>query len=134
MKAALRQCKPLRTLGLGLIVMAATAVPASAETWTAGCHSLEFRFDRTNKKASIFMKSVGAVAYEVATGTIALDNGTALRAVFSPPPMADDDPIIEVGLNKSRKIVYLVRHRSGSNDVKDGVFCETPIQVSGSGN
>ena len=118
---------------LGLLVLAA-ATTASADTWTAACNNLEFRFDRANKRGAILMKSVGGTSFEVATGTIALDNDVALRAVFSPPPMADDDPIIEVGLNKSRKIVYLVRHKTGAKDVKDGVFCEAPIQVTGSGN
>ncbi len=101
----------------------------SAETWVAKCNGMQFKYDRTNKKASIEMLSAGGIPFEVTNGTIKVDNGVALRAVVSAPPIADDDPIIEVGLNKSRSIVYLVRHTSG-NDVKDGVFCETPITIT----
>ena len=115
---------------LSVISALGVSAGAMAETWTAKCHNLEFHYDRSTRRAAILMQVAGGAMFEVATGTIGLDNGVALRATVSPPPVADDDPINEVGLNKSRNIVYLVRHRAGSNEVKDGVFCETPITVS----
>ncbi len=116
----------------GLISLCLTlglAGTACADVWSAKCNGMQFHFDRATKKATIEMVSAGGVGFEVTTGTIKVDNGVALRAIVSAAPIADDDPVVEVGLNKSRNIVYLVRHNSGSGEVKDGVFCETPITV-----
>lgn len=121
-KSSWAGCLALSFLGLN--------APAFAEVWVAKCHGMEFHYDRATKKASIVMVSAGGLAFEVATGVIKVDNGVALRAIVSQPPIADDDLIVEVGLNKSRNIVYLVRHPAGTGEVKDGVYCETPIAVN----
>lgn len=117
---------------LGLILMTATAL-AHGETWVAKCNGLEFRFDRAAKRATVAMQAIGgAVSYEILSGPIVLDkNGFSLRASISPPPIDEDDPIKEIGINKSRNIVYLYRlNNNRATGAKDGVFCETPVTVN----
>lgn len=99
---------------------------AYAETWTGRCDNVHVKFDRKTNKADLFLQTTGGV-FQVATGKIAFDNGVALRAPMEGIPDGPSGPISEIGLNKSRKIVYVLYRNPNTGQVKDGVLCETPI-------
>ncbi len=99
---------------------------AQAETWSARCGNLHVKFNRTTHKAEIFFQTTGGV-FQVAAGKVTFDNGSAMRSPMEGIPEGVTGPISEIGLNKSRGIVYVLYRNPNTGQVKDGVLCETPI-------
>ena len=99
---------------------------AYAETWSARCGNVHVKFNRKSNRAELFLQTTGGV-FQVANGKIAFDNGVALRSPMEGIPDGPAGPITEIGLNKSRKIVYVLYRNPNTGQVKDGVLCEAPI-------
>ncbi len=76
----------------------------------------------------MFVTTTGGT-FQVASGKITFDNGVAMRAPMEGVPDGPTGPMSEIGLNKSRKVVYVLYRNPNSGQVKDGVLCETPITV-----
>jgi len=101
---------------------------ARAETWTARCGNVSFKFQRKQLKAEMYLQTTGGT-FQVASGKIAFDNGVALRSPMEGIPDGPMGPQAEIGLNKSRRMVYVIYRNPNTGQVKDGVLCETPITV-----
>ena len=99
---------------------------AYAETWSARCGNVHVKFNRKSNRAELFLQTTGGV-FQVANGKIAFDNGVALRSPMEGIPDGPQGPISEIGLNMSRKIVYVLYRNPNTGQVKDGVLCEAPI-------
>ena len=114
-----------RWLALALWAVSATA---GADTWVARCNDLHFTFDRSTKKASIYMKTTNGI-FQIAGGAIGFDNGVAVRAPMAGLPEGVQGPMTEVGLNRDRNIVYVLYRNPDTGQRKDGVYCQTRISV-----
>ena len=114
---------------LNLLVLAMVlSFPAAADTWLARCGNLNLKFHRKTLKAEMFVTTTGGT-FQVASGKITFDNGIAMRAPMEGIPDGPTGPMSEIGLNKSRKVVYVLYRNPNTGQVKDGVLCETPITV-----
>ncbi len=98
------------------------------ETWTARCGNVHLKFNRSTHKSEIYLQTAGGV-FQVAGGDITFDNGTAMRSPMAGIKEGPNGPISEIGLNKSRRIVYVLYRNPETGQVKDGVLCDTPITL-----
>jgi hypothetical protein len=101
---------------------------AQAETWVGRCGNVHVKFDRKALKAGIYLQTNGGT-FQIATGKIVFDNGAAMRAPMEGIQDGPMGPMSEIGLNKSRKVVYVLYRNPNTGQVKDGVLCESPITV-----
>ena len=101
---------------------------AHAETWTARCGNVSFKFLRKQLKAEMYLQTTGGT-FQIASGKIAFDNGVAMRSPMEGIPDGPMGPQAEIGLNRSRRMVYVLYRNPNTGQVKDGVLCETPITV-----
>ena len=98
------------------------------EIWTARCGNVHVKFNRSAHTSEIYLQTTGGV-FQVAGGNITFDNGTAMRSPMTGIKEGHSGPISEIGLNKSRRIVYVLYRNPETGQVKDGVLCDTPITV-----
>jgi hypothetical protein len=115
-------------LALVMFWLVTSSNAAHAQTWSAKCNDLHFSFNRATRKAIIYFKTTNGI-FEISEGRINFDNGVALRAPMSGVPDGVLGPMSEVGLNKSRNIVYVLYRNPDTGHKKDGVFCQTTISV-----
>jgi hypothetical protein len=104
------------------------AAPALADSWVADCNDLHFTFDRTSKKASVYVKTNKGI-FQISTGTIGFDNDVAVRAPLAGLPEGVKGAMTEIGLNRDRNVVYVLYRNPDTGQTKDGVFCSAPITV-----
>lgn len=109
-----------------VLFLSVLATPALAESWVAKCQNLHFKFDRAKHRSYVYMKTSNGV-FQISQGEITFDNGVAMRSPLSGIPDGISGPMSEVGLNRSRSIVYVLYRNPNTGQLKDGVFCETPI-------
>ena len=118
-----------RTCLLGVLFLGLMgASGASADTWVANCKGLEFRFDRRNSRADIYMITDNR-KFKVISGAIEFDNGVAVRSPVPGIPWGVQGPSTEIGLNKSRGMVYVLYRGRATAKAQDGIFCKTRIKV-----
>jgi hypothetical protein len=111
------------------LALVMTSASAKAETWIARCNNLQFNFDKNGKVALIYFKTSTGI-YQMAKGDIGFDNGVALRAsVDGNSAGFGGQSLTEIGLNKSRNLVYVQYRHPTTGAVTAGDFCSTPIQI-----
>jgi hypothetical protein len=117
-----------RMFGLMLLgVVALSSGNLYAETWIARCNNLQFNFNRTAKTYLLYFKTSAGI-FQMGTGTITFDNGTALRGPLSGNAFGTDGaPITEIGLNPSRNLVYVLYRHPTEHTTQSGDFCTTAI-------
>lgn len=98
---------------------------AAGQSWVARCNELEFRFDRETKLAQVSMVTAKGL-FPLAQGKVHFDNGLAMRAGLSG---LGEGAGMDVGLNRDRKIVYVLRKTAETGAKDDAVFCATDIRV-----
>lgn len=121
----------MKKLITSALCLAAVALSANsfAETWIARCNGMQFNFNRTGKSALFYMNTSTGI-YQIATGKIIFDNGIAMRApITGNSPGYNGLSLTDIGLNKDRKNVYVLYRHPQTGEVKDGVFCNSEIQV-----
>jgi hypothetical protein len=116
------------------ILIAATILmfplSAFAETWIARCNGMQFNFDKTHKSFLLYFNVPNVGTVQMATGKVIFDNGTALRGPVNGNPLGfQGQPLTEIGLNTSRKIVYVLYRHPSTGEIKSGTFCESAIQI-----
>ena len=105
------------------------SLSAQAETWIARCNNLQFNFDKTSKVALIYFKTSTGI-YQMAKGTIGFDNGIALRAPLDGNSVGYmGQSLTEIGLNKSRNLVYVQYRHPTTGALTPGDFCTAQIQI-----
>ncbi len=114
-----------RMMRMVVVGMAVSGVGmAAGKTWVARCNDLEFQFGGEGGKAFLLMKTTDGL-FQVATGKVTFDNGVARRATLD--ETKEDAPFTQVGLNRSRGIVYLVAKNPKDVNSKDGIYCHTEV-------
>ncbi|MFT5469599.1 MAG: hypothetical protein ACI8UO_004721 [Verrucomicrobiales bacterium] len=94
-----------------------------AETWIGTTGDLQFNFDRDADRILLYFKTDEGT-FQIARGEITFDNGTALRGSF----IGND--ITEVGINKSRGIIYVLYNNPNTGKAEDGgTFAKTRVKV-----
>ena len=111
-----------------LLALGFLSSPAFAETSVAKCKGLQFHFNRTTNKAQVYLKTSGGI-FQITQGPIKFDNQIALRAPMDGIEEGVKGFMSEIGLNRSRNIVYVLYRNPLTGQVKDGIFCNTPIIV-----
>lgn len=112
---------------LGLLFLASSA---SADTWIGSCNGIQLNFDRGAKRILLYMKT-NKGTFQVGKGDITFDNGTALRGSLIGNTTGTGKPLNDVGINKSRNIIYLLHYDINSGQTKDGgVFCKTEVKIN----
>ena len=102
---------------------------AQAETWIARCNNLQFNFDRNGKTALVYFKTSTGI-YQMAKGSIGFDNGVVLRAPLDGNSAGfGGQSLTEIGLNKSRNVVYVQYRHPSTGALSSGEFCNAQIQM-----
>lgn len=113
----------LTAIALGFVGFAMFSGSAQAETWIGTTGNLQFNFDRDADRILLYFKTDEGT-FQVARGKITFDNGTALRGSF----IGND--IVEVGINKSRNIIYLLWNNPNTGQPEDaGTFARTEVRI-----
>lgn len=98
-----------------------------AETWIARCNKLQFNFDRSSKSYLLYFETSAGI-FQMGTGRITFDNGSAMRGPLTGNAFGTDgQPITEIGLNPSRNLVYVLYRHPTDHTTKSGDFCTTSI-------
>jgi hypothetical protein len=112
------------------LALLGVSASAHAETWIARCNNLQFNFDKTHKTALIYFKTSTGI-YQMAKGEVSFDNGTALRAAIDGNSVGfGGQSLTEIGLNRSRNIVYVQYRHPTTGAITTGEFCSTTIQIA----
>lgn len=115
----------LKTAAALALTLSATAI--HAETWIARCNNLQFNFNRTSKTYLLYFNTSAGI-FQMGTGRITFDNGSALRGPLTGNAFGTDgEPITEIGLNPSRNLVYVLYRHPTDHTTKSGDFCTTTI-------
>jgi len=110
------------------LLLTFSASSAFAETWIARCNNLQFNFNKDNSSYLVYFKTTAGI-FQIAKGDITFDNGVVLRGPVDGNGFGNDGkPITQIGLNPSRKIVYVFYQHPYNNTSKSGTFCKTSIQ------
>lgn len=119
--------RSLIPLTVGTAFLAAATV--RAETWSARCNGLEFQFDKTSRTAVVFVVTTEGPQFPIAQGPISFDNGVALRGAMKHTGASLVPVESEIGLNKSRNVVYIQSKNPLTGEVTSGKFCEAKIEI-----
>lgn len=110
-----------------VVVFGLFASAAYAETWIARCNKLQFNFNRSSKSYLMYFETSSGI-FQMGTGRITFDNGTALRGPLTGNAFGTDgQPITEIGLNPSRNLVYVLYRHPTDHTTKSGDFCTATI-------
>lgn len=98
-----------------------------AETWIARCNHLQFNFNRTSKSYILYFDTSAGI-FQMGTGKITFDNGSAMRGPMTGNAFGTDgEPMTEIGLNPSRNLVYVLYRHPTEHTTKTGDFCTTTM-------
>ncbi|MDJ0798093.1 MAG: hypothetical protein QNJ51_14955 [Calothrix sp. MO_167.B12] len=116
-------------IALAIVTLPFTSQAARAETWIARCKDLQFNFNRDSKSYLVYFKTNTGI-YQVARGKIIFDNGISIRGpIYGNGVGQDGQPITQIGLNRSRRTVWVLWNHPRENQQKSGTFCDTGIQI-----
>ncbi len=119
--------KNFRLKATAAVILSLTATALHAETWIARCNNLQFNFDRDAKSYILYFKTSAGI-FQMGTGKIIFDNGSAIRGPLTGNPIGTSgEPLTEIGLNPSRNLVYILYHNLTDHTTKSGDFCTTTI-------
>jgi hypothetical protein len=110
-----------------LLIFSLSATALQAETWIARCNNLQFNFNRDSKSYILYFKTSAGI-FQMGTGTIIFDNGSAIRGPLTGNAFGTNgEPLTEIGLNPSRNLVYVLYRNLTDHTTKSGDFCTTTI-------
>ena len=97
---------------------------AFSETWVATCNKVQFNFSKSNKVLLVYFHTTAGI-FQIAKGKITLDTPTHVLASIDGNSLYQGKPITQIGLNPSRRQVY-VYYKYGNNE-KSGDFCAKAV-------
>ena len=119
----------MKKYGLMLLVMMGFSFSAHAEVWIARCNNLQFNFDLTRGSALIYFNTSAGI-FQMAKGSMTFNSGTSVQAVIDGNSTGyGGQTLTEVGLNRSRNIVYVQYRNPTTGALSTGAFCSTPIEI-----
>jgi hypothetical protein len=120
----------MRKLLLAATLLIAPSVSAFGDTWIARCNGMQFNFDKTSKTFLLYFNVPDVGIVQMATGRIIFDNGVAVRGPITGNPLGfNGQTLTEIGINNSRKNVYVQYRHPSTGALKSGAFCSSAVQI-----